>query len=181
MSVHRKVISVAVGLLTIGMAVAPALTAGAQAVNVQAPAATSVSAAVPTVAKICAGTSFGPPGVGLHWGVWNSSNCVHGGFPGMMLTYNWYVPNVARSAACVQVEGFKRVLPKPGAGHFVLFPNLVPKLQWQPDLPRDVRTAFSGGCGRRGSVTVPWNNVLSYPRLRVSTLGVVGTIVNFTP
>ena len=156
---YRKARIAVVALLAIGLAAAPALTAGAQAAVVQAPAVAAVSAAAPAIwpfPDTCGGASFGPPGVGINWGPLNLSNCSHFGRVGATQGYTWYVPFWNRSSACVQVKGF--IPGRTGAGAVQM---------------------YSGGCGRSGSVTVPWGNNLARPGLRAASLGVVGTQVNW--
>jgi hypothetical protein len=162
MKMHRRMRNVVLALLAIGMAVGP-VAAGAQPASAQAPTSASVSAAVPgfwPFPNTCGGRAYAPPGAGLSWGNWTNSTCVKGGYPGAMLTYHWYVPWPSSGQVCVQAMGFRRVTLPPWRwnGHFYV-----------RQYSYDVRTNFSGGCGRSGYVTVPWNNVMAYPQIRAAS------------
>jgi hypothetical protein len=172
-------------LMAIGFAAAPALAAGtAQAAVAQAPTVSAVPAAVPAVfPNGCGGFAYAPPGIGINWGPWSTnSTCAPQTGLGALgrKTYSWYVPFYSRGSACVQVRGYVRTLPRPGAGHFVFFPNLVPQRQFVLDMPSNVATTFSASCGKSGFVNVPWNGVIGSGAARASSLSLTGVPVNWS-
>jgi hypothetical protein len=164
---YRKAKLAIVALLAIGLAAAPALTAGAQAATALTPAAASVSAAVPSFwifGDTCGGSSYAPPGFGLSWGLWQKTDCppLIGSGPNPRNIYNWHVPFFSSGSVCTQVIGWVQ----PGYPAFSLLP---PK-----------RTVFSGGCGRSGSVSVPWQGVAAFAQLRAASQVLTGVPVDWS-
>jgi hypothetical protein len=158
MTKYRKAKSAVVALLALGMAATPTLTAAALPTMAQAPAVAAVSAAVPSIwpfPDTCGGDAYAPPGIGINFGPWSNSTCLSGGFPGRMQTYHWYVPWYSSGSVCVQVK------------------SLV------GNVSATAHRTVGGGCGKSGTVTVPWGNFMGYPSLRATSLSLTGVPVKF--
>ncbi|MEV8611315.1 hypothetical protein AB0383_25895 [Amycolatopsis sp. NPDC051373] len=106
--------------------------------------------AAPQSANACSG-SHQAGGAPQVWSKASHSGCSVFGSPGRKQGYSFTVTN--NQTACVQGWGFDSAHPKGG---------------W-----------FDIGCGVSGHMTVPWGNVLGEPQVRVKSVSILPTLLDW--
>jgi hypothetical protein len=102
-------------------------------------------------AASCSGTAYAPPGGA--WGPVSTSSVAVIGSPGYRQSYTWHVQGNVPTPIGAQAWGFDSA----GQGHWY-----------------GLGVSSTGGSG-----SVPWGNVLAYPRFRAQS-GFVGAFVTWT-
>ena len=105
------------------------------------------SAKLTALAASCGGIVNGPPFT-MSWGLTSTGQCGVFGSPGYRRPYSWDTNLASFTTGCVQGRGFNS---------------------------SQTQTWYTvGGCGSKGSGTVPWGNVLASPATRARSNGTAG-------
>lgn len=140
MKISNKITTGMVSVISLAAVVAGAAPAGAASATGAAPAKEqAVQAQAVKVPMGAAGTCSGWKKAGSLPLKWSkvSDNCGHFGKPGMKMGYAWKV--YKGSSICVEVKGFVNG-----------------KAKW-----------YKAGCGKTGTIKVPWGNVLGAKEMKV--------------
>ena len=105
----------------------------------------TVASAPPAAAS--GGSAYAPPGGA--WGPWGPGTYMIGTGSTARVVYSWYVPWWSSAGSvCVEVRGYNSSRQA---------------------------TTYSGGCGKRGEVIVPWGAVASTKMLRARSISALWT------